>query len=156
MRLSSSPLAEAVVVAPILKLWPLKREESSPASFRAFRTSLTNWALVKNCPLLYTNRVPGAFPLATIYLRRAATGQSGLWLVLPRTIDTLFLSWSVLDCFRCMKTIEGVRASSTEIMETEIYIAVKFVNSLRRKFSDPQESKKCQASCCCPEHLCIT
>ena len=97
MMESSSPLAAAVVAAPIRKLCSLYLASSRPVFCSASLTLVTKRCLVKNDPFENMKRGSSFAPLTTRYHSNAVTGQR-FEDVLPMNRSTPFRNGSVLDC----------------------------------------------------------
>ncbi len=72
---SFSPALAAAVAAPILKLWPLKAESSTPMEPRTSCRCRTSLGRESGVPSLCMNRGPGRHGRQARYASNADTGQ---------------------------------------------------------------------------------
>lgn len=96
ISVSLTPLAAAVVAAPIRNEWPLYALEGTPAQAMACFTCTTNACFVRCPPTLSVNNGPTVPGRLAKYCNMAATGHSDA-LPLPMMIVTPWLNWSVFD-----------------------------------------------------------
>ena len=104
---SGTPLAEAVVAAPIRKDRPEQWVQSMPAFVRVVRRDEISACWVKSEPLLSIKRGPSLNPLTAMQANTAFTGQ--IWeLVCPTTRNVPCLHWSVFEPLMWICSLVGL------------------------------------------------